>query len=681
MLIIVFFYTSKYNIVVNLEQSRTTAKISSEKISIPQKGATLPKSERSASFSWDHVQSAWYEKQWTKSHIVDLPVKKQNGHNPSFKNIKNSVTKYHQPVDAYHFGMDWMHNSAITAGDINHDGLMDLILSKIDMPIRVFMNKGNNTFSDVTNELFGNAIPSDVEQISLADFNNDSWLDLLVVFNRYDRAELNHKIYFFDPDIKKFNETFELKQQKVSTSGNIALYDLNHDGILDIYLANSRNWRTPRQNRHGFLKSSGIADQLWISTGGIWKEESEKYMNIVTEEYAGMPALFTDLDTDGKVDFLLGNDSQPDVTMMGTSDGLFKLIDKNKIVYNTENSMSYFTLDVDNDGVFEIWENGIAFAANINRNRTHDVISQPSNKDDHFSKNLKQLQNNFGRGELHCDAFFGLLHIICQQKKALYFGVRLYDEKECDAIVNPSEKEICGHLATRRSFLNRADPRKFKYKAEHFPKKISHNILLKKDQLGRYGNILHNKDASLTGWSWAAYPYDIDNNGFLDLYVTTGAIHTLSRMPNALLMNDSEAGVLHLQNRAALYGVDTLAGSRGCIIADFDQDGDGDIVVNTMYTSPVYYENQSGGNSISISLRSRSGNYYALGSRLELHTSRGIQTREVRVGGIWNSFQPSEQNFGLAEKESIKFLKIIWPDNHSQIVKKLEANHRYCIYE
>ncbi len=558
---------------------------------------------------------------------------------------------------------------------------MDLVLSKINMPIKIFINQGQNSFVDATQVLFAQEIPFDAEQIALADLNNDSWLDIIVLFNRYDRPELNHKIYFFDADKKQFNDTLDLEQNITSSTGGIALYDLNNDRILDIYLTNSRNWRTPRQKRHGFLHSIGTPDQLWMSDDESWVESAKESMGIVSEGYAGMTALFSDFNGDGYVDFLLGNDAQPDITMLGQKDTLFSLIDKDMFAYNSKNSMSYFSIDIDNDGKFEIWENGISQSVRINKNRSKDLISKKVQGDDSFSLELSRLRKSFGRGDMQCDSFDGLLKILCTQKKASYIGIRLGQESQCDEIFNPSQQEICGYLATRRSLSHRSDPRKFKYKAERFAKKVSKNILLKQDSSGIYKNRLHNYDAQLTGWSWAAYPYDVDNNGLLDLYITTGSIHTFSRVANALLMNESRSNKISLKNRASEYGVDTLEGSRGTIIADFDRDGDGDIIVNTPYTPPIYYENKSGGDSISISLRSRFANYYAIGSRIELHTNRGIQTREIRVGGIWNSYQSSEVHFGIASEEKIKYLKIIWPNKDEQIIKTLEVNNHYYIYE
>ncbi len=681
--IVALFYASEYNIIRNIERSADSGTLHTSK-ETPFKIMNNDKINNQQTDPlqiWKNEQPQWYKKSWDDSSIVISSIERQIEGKKGFIKFTNAIKNYHKPIDNYHFGMDWMHNSAITAGDINHDGLMDVVLSKIDEPIKIFINQGQNSFVDATQALFTNEVPFDAEQIALADFNNDSWLDIIVLFNRYDRPELNHKIYFFDADKKQFNYTYALEQNVTSSTGGIALYDLNNDRILDVYLTNSRDWRTPRQKRHGFLHSTGTPDQLWISNGESWIESAKETMDVVSEGYAGMTALFSDFNGDGNVDFLLGNDAQPDITMLGRKDAPFSLIDKDTFAYNSQNSMSYFSIDMDNDGKFEIWENGISQSVRINKNRSKDLIGKSVQGSDSFSLELSRLRKSFGRGDMQCDSFNGLLKILCTQKKASYIGIRLGQETQCDKIRNPSQREICGYLATRRTLSHRSDPRKFKYKAERFAKKISKNILLKQDSSGVYNNVLHNFDAQLTGWSWAAYPYDVNNDGLLDLYITTGSIHTFSRVANALLINESGPNKISLKNRASEYGVDTLEGSRGTIISDFDRDGDGDIIVNTPYASPIYYENRSGGDSISISLRSRFSNYYAIGSRIELHTNKGIQTREVRVGGIWNSYQSSEIHFGVASEEKIKYLKIIWPNKDERIIKTLKVNNHYCVYE
>jgi hypothetical protein len=277
----------------------------------------------------------------------------------------------------------------------------------------------------------------------------------------------------------------------------------------------------------------------------------------------------------------------------------------------------------------------------------------------------------------------------------------LADLNACNAVENLGQRVFCKTLINTKN-LTPYDPRDSKFESERFPQKVQYNIALRLDTEGKYVDALVDKEAQFTGWSWAGISYDINNDGMLDQFITTGAEISLQRVPNVLLINktrpigsvdesikhkDSDEATLlrgssiRFSNESTFYGLGSLEDSRGAIIADFDLDGDGDIIINPIFHAPMYHINTLGGTSIQIELRSKNSNYFALGSRLELHTTKGIQTREIRLGGSWDSAISVRQHFGLSWGEEIKELKIRWSDGHEQTLKDLEKNHFYVIYE
>ncbi len=687
-------YFSPYNIIRNMENTIVTSQSSEQPLN-----SQVEQNSTAMTVEWADANSSLYKTHWDRPHIVTVAYQKNRESNATFPDASKQFSSFVPRLKRKHMGWDYMHHSALASGDINHDGYLDLVMAKPTREIKVWINNQNGSFTDATSKVFGDVTPNQVDVVALADMNNDSWLDLIVLNNLYANPTASHMLYMYDPVSQNFKLKREFKAS-FGVTGGLATHDINNDGILDLYIVNSRNWNTEERKR-GFMRSHGLVDQFWVSDGNDWEENLEEYLPLAKEAFAGMTVLFTDLNNDNKTDFMIGNDMQPSFTMIGSDSG-FKLLKKEKLPYNADSSMSYYSVDLDNDGIFELWENCISNSRLYQKNRFKDTIAQPGNYFDEVSEKLEKIRGGVHSGRIDCSEYEGTyLGLICQEKVALYRGSRLADLQACDAVENSGQRIFCQTLV-KTQHLKPYDPRNSKFESERFPQKVQYNIALRLNHEGRYSDALVDEEARFTGWSWAGVSYDINNDGMLDQFITTGAEISLQRIPNALLINktrpvgtvdenfkygDSDeatmrlGGSIRFVNEAETYGLDSLEDSRGVMIADFDLDGDGDIVVNPVFHAPMYNLNALGGDSIQIELRSKNGNYFALGSRLELHTNRSIQTREIRLGGSWDSAQPARQHFGLSWGEVIKYLKIRWPDGHEQIFDNVKKNKLYVIYE
>ncbi len=693
-LVIGMSYFSEFNIVRNMQKvnSKSSKIIEEQNLSIPQKSVKTLK-------NYSDANKTLYKREWDTSHIVALEYKNNKVSDSPFSDTSEVFSDYVPNFQRKHMGWDYMHHSALASGDINHDGYLDVVMAKPTRELKIWINNQDGNFTDATAGIFENSIPDNVDVVALADMNNDSWLDLIILYNLYSKPKLNHALYLYDNVSKTFKHSRDFNAS-VGVTGGLAVHDINHDGILDLYIVNSRNWNTPERKR-GFMRSHGLADQFWVSDANDWKERLNDYIPLAKEAFAGMTVLFTDFNNDGKSDFLLGNDMQPSFTMMGTDNG-FELLNKNHIPYNADSSMSYNSVDFDNDGVFELWENCISTSSLYKKNRFKDTIAQPGKYFDKVSEQLEEIRSGVHSGSIDCSKYdASYLGLICREKVALYRGSRLADLKECDAIANLGQRIFCQTLINTQD-LTPYDPRNSKFESEVFPQKVQYNIALRLNDEGKYVDAIVDEEVRFTGWSWAGVSYDINNDGMLDQFISTGAEISLQRVPNALLMNktrpvgvidkslmdsDSDEATIkkgssiRFTNEAETYGLDSLEDSRGVMISDFDLDGDGDIIVNPVFHAPMYNMNTIGGTSIQVELRSKDSNYFALGSRLELYTNKSIHTREIRLGGSWDSAQAARQHFGLSKGEEIEKLSIRWPDGHKQIVKEIERNKLYIIYE
>jgi hypothetical protein len=189
------------------------------------------------------------------------------------------------------------------------------------------------------------------------------------------------------------------------------------------------------------------------------------------------------------------------------------------------------------------------------------------------------------------------------------------------------------------------------------------------------------RGVAATGWSWAARFGDLDNDGWLDLYVVNGMIarNLFSYLPEGELVEENQAfrnqgqGVFtHADN----WALNLKTSGRGMVMADFDNDGDLDIAVNNLRSRSQLLENRlCSGDSLQVDLRwPASGNTHAIGAWLELHTSAGVMRRDVRASGGYLSTDPSRIHFGFPTGTRLERLEIHWPDGGVSVISDIKPH-------
>ena len=174
-----------------------------------------------------------------------------------------------------------------------------------------------------------------------------------------------------------------------------------------------------------------------------------------------------------------------------------------------------------------------------------------------------------------------------------------------------------------------------------------------------------------TGWSWSVQFGDLDNDGALDLYVVNGMINEglFGDLPGDELVEENQAlrndGTGHFVP-APEWGLAATESGRGMSVADLDNDGDLDIVVNNFAKPSVLFENRlCGGAAVEVELYwEGSLNSRAIGALLHLHTDQGRYSREMRVSSGYLSSLPARVHFGLgsASGAEVQRLEVVWPD-------------------
>jgi hypothetical protein len=670
------FYFSDFNFKRNFSKSKQVQSLelqdkNNEKMSEPAK----PLSELEWNNLWSHDNS-FFLKSWDKKQTYSVALTRKNQAHDGFISVQNEITNYFPPRKVEFSGEDLSYYAPITAGDINHDGLLDVVLGSPFGELKVFVNRGNYQFSDVTSLMF-DQIPKNIQATALVDLNNDGYLDLVVIRDNYIIPQ-NDLIYLFNKESKKFKLFYEIPKTHGKSVGGLAFTDINHDNFLDIYIGYGLNWHDfdPK-----FRKTSASPDMFLVSGNNTYQNKLDTYFKLPAKtSFATMSTVFSDLNQNGEPALLIGNDFNDPSLIFIQNKGKFSLIDKNLIENNTLYSMSYFPVDLDSDGVFEIWENGLADELpSLEKNKAlyqeHSKSLAPTPESvDFLYLAGRQFYKKYDCENVKTTELKKLCQIlflkyqaietnnkdICNQIKPISFRatcVREYEDK-----VNKSSSSYGG---------GRFDP-------EKYPKQLETNVILKKTKSGVYENIAP-ENLLYLGWGWAAYPFDINNDGLIDMYLTTG-FGSYSHNTNKLLLNTTKNHVISFEEMAGAYKVDFEEESRGVIISDFTNSGVGDLVVNNFGSHPIYMANNLPGDSIEFELRSKT-NYYGLGAKIYLTSNLHKQVREVTTGGTWNSFMPSRVHFGIAPKETIEEITIEWPNGEKEIRKDLTRNNLYFIYQ
>ena len=215
--------------------------------------------------------------------------------------------------------------------------------------------------------------------------------------------------------------------------------------------------------------------------------------------------------------------------------------------------------------------------------------------------------------------------------------------------------------------------------------------------LSEIGNRLYRNDAGVFvdvtvaagvddgGWGWGSCFIDFDNDGNLDIYHTNGWPFHAQR--GGFPTDESRAFISNgdgtFTENAAGLGIDDMEQGRGIVCADFDGDGDVDIVqltANTGRTANVW-ENETNGaaNYLTVKLQGLAPNTDAVGARVSITAGGASQTRDVILGSNFSSHNPTELYYGLGNAARVDSLSVRWPDGKETMLSMVDVNQRLVI--
>ncbi len=209
-----------------------------------------------------------------------------------------------------------------------------------------------------------------------------------------------------------------------------------------------------------------------------------------------------------------------------------------------------------------------------------------------------------------------------------------------------------------------------------------------------------------TDWTWSMRFEDLDNDGWVDLHVTNGMnreyhnadlrerlLHAPDAVERMRVVRTSpplrerhlalrNTGDLHFEDASARWGLDEIGISFGAAFADFDGDGDQDLVYSN-YDAPVsVYRNDcvSGGRLV-VALQGRRSNRDGVGATVRVETARGTQTRTLTLARGYLSCSEPVLHFGLGDAERVNRVTVTWPSGATQVVDGVEVDRKLTLLE
>jgi hypothetical protein len=222
------------------------------------------------------------------------------------------------------------------------------------------------------------------------------------------------------------------------------------------------------------------------------------------------------------------------------------------------------------------------------------------------------------------------------------------------------------------------------HRAPGDPQRVA-NMLQIQDTHGRWRNRASIYSVEATGWSWAGRFGDLDQDGLLDLYVVNGMIAAdmFAHLPGSELVEANQIfrNGGRIFQPAPQWGLGSTASGRGMIMADLDDDGDLDLVMNNLRSAAQLFENQlCQGASLQVEARwPEAHNHFGIGAQVLLQTEDGVQMRDLRASGGYLSGDAPRVHFGFPADAAVQALHILWPDGARSTVDAPPSSGRIVV--
>ncbi len=550
--------------------------------------------------------------------------------------------------------------AGVALGDVDGDGWCDIFLCGSERPSALYRNLGGWKFEEITVSAGIRGLSQFSTGAAFADVDGDGDLDLLI-----NGIGVGTRLFLNDGHAH-FTEDLQSGLARTWGATSLAVADLDGDGDLDLYVCNYRTSTirdepipprlkarlvkgklvvSPEERFTGFLRldggveviEKGEPDLLYLNdghgkfspvswTGGAFLDESGRPLAAPPEEW-GLSVMLRDLNGDGVPDIYVCNDFLHSRDRLWLNDGRGKFRAAPPLAWR---NMPASSMAID--------------GADINRDGYDDFLVVEMLSRDH---RLRQRQRANA------------------PKPAWNWPIR--------------------------------DP--------GYQPEFSRNTLQLARGDGSFAEVAQLAGLAATEWSWGVVFLDVDLDGWEDVLIATGSNHDQTdsdmlepspgpaaaqvrgkglrdygklELPNLAFRNRRD---LTFEESGAAWGFNALGISQGMALADLDNDGDLDVVINNLNREAWLYRNESVAPRLAVRLRGRPPNTRGIGARLQVSGGPVTQTQTILGGGRYLSSDEPLRVFAAGSVTNDLTIEVTWRRGQRSIVSGARANHLYEIDE
>ncbi len=531
---------------------------------------------------------------------------------------------------------NFYNGAGVAIGDINNDGLPDVYFTNNMGKNKLYLNKGNLQFEDITERAGVGGTKAWSTGVAMVDINNDGWLDIYVCNAGYVKGDDQENELFINNGAGTFTERaaeYNLNENGYTT--HAAFFDYDLDGDLDVYILNNSfmpvNTLNYSNKREMYAKDWPVKDFLKGGGDKLLRNDNGKFTD-VTEQAGiygsligfGLGITIGDINGDHLPDMYVSNDFfERDYLYINQGNGTFKEEIKNWMEHISSFSMGADMADINNDGYPEIFVTDM-LPDDEYRLKTTTVFD---NYNVYYLKLQRDFYHQYMQNTLQLNnkdqSFSEIAYYSGVSSSDWSWGALLFDAD------NDGYRDIyvCNGI---------------------------YQDVTDQDFIDFFANEVIQKMA-LTGKK-----EEIQN--------------VLDKMPSTPLLNKFflNRGDLTFEDAGEASGFDKPSYSNGAAYADLDNDGDLDLVVNNLNQQAFVFRNNSralsGNHYLKARLKGPEKNTFAIGAKVFVYKGpEKLNFQLIPTRGFQSSVEYT-LTFGLGEATQVDSLLVIWPDRSQSLL-------------